>query len=320
MHFGYAYTKEEIEQVKRVGRVVQCDRADVEREIVNADVIVPLMTPITREMLLKCTKAKLLIQFGAGIEGIDLQAAADLGIYVSNIPSKDTGNAESCAEMCLFLALALLRKIRQMEQSILSRELGVPIGNMLKNSQVCVIGFGNIAKALIPRLKAFEVYISVLRRSTLWSEEDAATRKMLVDVGQVDVGQDLRRIVGKADIIFLTCPLNKSSENIVNERLISYCKIGVKIINVARGGLLEYQPVLDGLESGKIGGLGLDVQFEEPFDPNDPITKYDNVYLTPHVAGVTETSYRNMAKVVCEESIKVILSGEQPSITINAGQ
>lgn len=320
MHFGYAYTKEEIEHVRRVGRVVQCDRADVEKEIVDADVIVPLMTPITREVLLKCAKAKLVIQFGAGIEMIDLQAAADLGIYVSNIPSKDTGNAESCAEMCLFLVLALLRKIKQMEQSILRRELGVPIGNMLKNSQVCVIGFGNIAKALIPRLKAFEVYISVLRRSTSWSEEDTAIQKMLVDVGQVLSEDDLRRIVGKADVIFLTCSLNKSSENIVNGRFISYCKTGVKIINVARGGLLEYQPVLNALESGKIGGLGLDVQFEEPFDSNDPIAKYENVYLTPHIAGVTETSYRNMAKIVCKESIKVILGGEQPSITIDACQ
>ena len=318
MHFGYAYTKEEIEHVHGIGRVVQCDRTDLEKEIVDADVIVPLMMPITRDVLLKCTRAKLIIQYGAGIEGIDMAAASDLGIYVSNIPSKDTGNAESCAEMCIFLALALLRKITRMGHSIAHRQLGVPIGCMLKHSQACVVGFGNIAKALIPLLDAFDVRMSVLRRSAVWSGEDRTFLELLTDTGQVCKESDLKRILGKADLIFLTCSLNQSSAHIVNDLFLSYCKEGVRIVNVARGGLLEYEAVLRGLQSGKIGGLGLDVQFQEPFDPSDPINAYDNVYLTPHVAGVTETSYRNMAKIVCSESKKVVIDGERPTITLNA--
>lgn len=317
MHFGFAFTKQEVEAIHRVGRVIQCDREDVEKEMIDADVIVPLMTPITGEMLLKCTKAKLIIQFGAGIEGIDLSAATDRGIFVSNIPSKDTGNADSCAEMCVFLVLALLRKVKLMEQSIMRQHLGVPLGCMLQNSHVCVIGFGNIAKALIPRLAAFQVTISVLRKNLVWSEEDIPFQEKLVDVGDALNQGDLERILSKTDIIFLTCSLNKSSENMVNTQFLSHCKKGVKIINVARGGLLDYESIMNGLQSGKIGGLGLDVQFQEPFDPADPITKYDNVFLTPHVAGVTETSYRTMAKIVCEESIKVVISGERPTISLN---
>lgn len=70
------------------------------------------------------------------------------------------------------------------------------------------------------------------------------------------------------------------------------------MVNVARGRLLDYQSTLQSLESGHLGGLGLDVAWTEPFDPNDPILKFNNVIFTPHVAGVTEHSYRSMAKVL----------------------
>ena len=69
------------------------------------------------------------------------------------------------------------------------------------------------------------------------------------------------------------------------------------MVNVARGGLLNYQSTLHSLESGHLGGLGIDVAWTEPFDPNDPILKFNNVIITPHVAGVTEHAYRSMAKV-----------------------
>lgn len=68
-------------------------------------------------------------------------------------------------------------------------------------------------------------------------------------------------------------------------------------MNVARAGLLDYEAVVQHLESGHLGGLGIDVAWKEPFDPNDPVLKFRNVILTPHVAGVTEHSYRSMAKV-----------------------
>ena len=72
---------------------------------------------------------------------------------------------------------------------------------------------------------------------------------------------------------------------------------GALLVNIARGGLLEYEAVLCHLKSGRLGGLGIDVAWTEPFDPDDPILKFPNVLITPHVAGVTEHSYRSMAKV-----------------------
>ena len=72
---------------------------------------------------------------------------------------------------------------------------------------------------------------------------------------------------------------------------------GALLVNIARGGLINYESAFQNLESGHLGGLGIDVAWSEPFDPNDPILKFKNVIITPHVAGVTEYSYRSMAKV-----------------------
>lgn len=79
--------------------------------------------------------------------------------------------------------------------------------------------------------------------------------------------------------------------------MINFFFQGCLLVNIARGGLLDYEAVYNGLKSGDVGGLGTDVAWTEPFDPDDPILKFPNVLLTPHVAGVTEQSYRAMAKV-----------------------
>jgi len=317
MHYGFVYTKQEVE-ARGLGTVVQCDRQDIKNEIIDADVIVPLMSALSADVLEACQRAKLIIQYGAGVEGIDIPAATKKGIYVSNIPSKDTGNAESCAEMCIFLILAMLRKVNLMAESIQHQRLGVPIGSMLKGKSICIIGFGNIAKCLVPRLKAFNVSISVLRRDiAAWDGKDVEWTHNLDDFGSIGRQMDMERILRVSDIIVFTCSLNKDTANMMNGDFLKLCRFGVVIVNVARGGLLCKETVFHGLQTNNIGGLGLDVQFYEPFDPEDPIARHPNVYLTPHVAGVTETSYRSMAAIVASEAEKVVLHSQKPSITLN---
>jgi phosphoglycerate dehydrogenase-like enzyme len=166
---------------------------------------------------------------------------------------------------------------------------------MLFNKSVLVIGFGGIARELIPRLLPFGVNVSVLRKTDRWgqltTEKDG--RLLAVENSLVDRGiwpRDIPRLAGNADIIIVTCKQDESNKGLINEEFLRHCKTGVRIVNVARGGLIDYVATLKGLESGKIGGMGLDVQFWEPFDPEDPIAVHPQVYLTPHVAGVTEES------------------------------
>jgi phosphoglycerate dehydrogenase-like enzyme len=82
-------------------------------------------------------------------------------------------------------------------------------------------------------------------------------------------------------------------------------KKGALLVNIARGGLINYESAFQNLESGHLGGLGIDVAWSEPFDPNDPILKFKNVIITPHVAGVTEYSYRSMAKIVGDLALQL---------------
>lgn len=108
MHAGWAFTAQSLAEDASV-RVVQCDREALPTEIRDADVAVPLMSRLDRTLLLSAVRLKLIIQYGVGVEGVDIDTATQLGIWVSNITSAGTGNAVSCAEHAIFLVLATLR-------------------------------------------------------------------------------------------------------------------------------------------------------------------------------------------------------------------
>ena len=189
---------------------------------------------------------------------------------------------------------------------------------MLEGRRILILGFGNIAKELIIRLVPFGVTLSALRRSSTWgthsNELSEKAESLLIDKGTWP--EDTARLASMADIIVVTCKQDASNAGMINKDFLKSCKNGVRIVNVARGGLLDYDSVLEGLNRGKIGGMGLDVQFWEPFDPEDPIAQHEGVYLTPHVAGVTDRSYKKMAEIVAKE-VKRIRDGLKPTVMLN---
>lgn len=335
MHTGYEYTRQHflIAADPRID-VIQCDREGVEQEIIDADVVVPLMCSITPSLLSLASKLKLIIQFGVGVEGVDIFGATSLGIFVSNIPSTPTGNAfnaASCAEMAIFLTLATLRNINAMENSIQNRLLGTPTGEMIMDKAILIIGFGNIAKHCIDRLIPFKPRsISVLRRrAEQWGccddddndEDRHSSHATLTGRAISEKGtwpEDAKKLASTADIIIVACKQDDSNKGLINDTFLEACKTGVRIVNVARGGLLDYGSCVRGLASGKIGALGLDVHFWEPFDPEDPIAKHPNVYLTPHVAGVTTASYNTMAAILAAEIRRVLLHNQKPTVQLNS--
>lgn len=186
------------------------------------------------------------------------------------------------------------------------------MGMMMQGRTALVVGYGHIAQDLIPRLKAFGVGVVCVRRSAWRGEtEDQGPARLLDGRGTT---ADLPRLLPQADLVFVTCPQNEENRGMVNRGFLAHCKDGVRIVNVARGGLLDYTACKEGLESGKIAGLGLDVQvgetwrtaarargcssdptpppgvlvqWEEPIDPSDFFANHPSVILTPHIAGVT---------------------------------
>ncbi|XP_066398927.1 uncharacterized protein [Miscanthus floridulus] len=275
-------------------QVDQVGLEHVPEVIQNYHICVVKNRRIDLDVIAKATQMKIIMQYGVGLEGVDVNAATEHKIKVARIPGSMTGNAVSCSEMAIYLTLGVLRKQKLMDAAVHQKDLGSPTGETILGKTVLILGFGAIGVEIAKRLKPFGVKILATKRN--WSPGS-----LPCDVdGLVDKKggpEDMYELAGEADII-ITCLLQTNETvGIVDDMFLSAMKKGSCLVNIARGGLLDYKAVFDHLESGHLGGLGIDVAWTEPFDPEDPILKFSNVIITPHVAGVTEYSYRTMAKV-----------------------
>ncbi|CAI0556765.1 unnamed protein product [Linum tenue] len=283
--------------------------SEVPDVIANYHLCVVKNMRLDSNVLSRANRMKLVMQYGVGLEGVDIDAATKCGIKVARIPSDVTGNATSCAEMSIYLMLGLLRKQHELETAVQQKKLGEPIGDTLFGKTVFILGYGNIGIELAKRLKPFGVRIIATKRSwALHSNGNSAPPQGGIVHDLVDEKgshEEIHEFAGKADIVVCCLCMNKETVGIVNNLFVSSMRKGSLLLNIARGGLLDYSAVFDHLKSGHLGGLGIDVAWTEPFDPNDPILKLNNVIITPHVAGVTEHSYRSMAKVVGDVALQL---------------
>lgn len=200
-----------------------------------------------------------------------------------------------------------------MRIAVTQKKLGEPIGETLLGKTVFIMGFGNIGIELAKRLRPFDVKILATKRSWVSHVPASCNSSALpIQSGIYDDlvdekggHEDIYNFARTADIVVCCLSMNSETAGIVNKRFISSMKKGALLVNIARGGLLDYEAVHSHLKSGHLGGLGIDVAWTEPFNPDNPILKIPNVIITPHVAGVTETSYRSMAKVVGDVALQL---------------
>lgn len=337
-HFsgGFIHTKNAIE--RRLGQrglplltveTITCDREDVPTHLPTTTVLVPLMTPITAAMLdaKASPKLKLVMQYGVGLEGVNIPAASQRRLPVCKIPSADCGNAPSCAEHAIFLAIALLRDTHAMKTSLQTGGLGVPLGRTLFGGTATIVGYGGIGRELLPRLLVMGVkQVTVIVRDSASIEAHrvhiADSRVQFMTLPEDDNSQDAATRVIPSDVIFLCCNQHAGNIGFVNSSFLrnfsSSNGQGVIIVNIARGGLLNYDDMAEALRDGRVSGLGLDVYHTEPFPlpENDPLLSHSKVVVTPHIAGVTDISYRNMAEIVADNVMR-ILDGVEPTGIVN---
>jgi len=268
------------------------------------DALIPTMTAITRDVLKTADRLRLVQQCGSGVEGVDLDAARDLGIFVANVPTVDSGNAESVAEIGTYLMIGLARDARGMARSLQNKRMGEPRGMALTGRTAGIVGLGGIGRALIHRLRAFGVRLIGIKRN---SREQAREELGLEWVGGPE---DLGELLARSDFVFLCLPLSSATAGLMNSRAFSMMKPEAFLINLSRGGLVERAALQDALAHGKIQGAGLDVFWEEPPDPEDPVFNY-NVIATPHVAGSTDLSMRGIVSAVAQ-NLQRLQRGERP--------
>lgn len=257
------------------------------------DVLIPTMCSVSQELLETGDQLRLIQQCGAGLEMVDLDVAQRCNIQVANVPTDISGNADSVAELGIYMIIGLSRDVRGMSKSLADQSMGQPQGRALNGRTIGLIGLGGIGRALVKRLKAFGVHLIGIKR---YNPEDAMEKLGMDWVGGIE---DLKELLSRSDFVILCLPVTPESRNLIDHNAFSFMKNGAFLINLSRGGLVDRDALEDALASRKIAGAGLDVFWEEPPDPNDPIFSY-NVMATPHIAGSTDVSMRGIVKVVAE--------------------
>jgi len=268
------------------------------------DVLIPTMTLIGREQLAEADRLRLIQQCGAGLEGVDIQAATSMNIWVANVPTDISGNADSVAELGIYLMVGLSRNFRQMALSLANRQMGTPQGRALSGKTVGLIGLGGIGRALARRLKSFDVRLIGIKR------HDPHKAKEELGLEWAGTPADMEVVLNRSHYVVLCLPLTPESRHVIGWRAFLAMKPDAFIINLSRGGLIDRDALEQALAAGKIAGAGLDVFWDEPVDPDDPIFEY-NVLATPHIAGSTDVSLKGIVNAVAE-NIRRLEQGKEP--------
>jgi phosphoglycerate dehydrogenase-like enzyme len=308
---GLAYIQNILQKELPEDEVLACAPEKIAEAAQDADVLIPTVSPVTEEAL-RSPRVKLVQQYGAGLDSVDIAAATRHGVHVANVPSAGTGNAESVAELAVFFMLALARQYPRTQEGLRQKKIGTPMGRSLKGRTAAIIGFGGIGREIARRLTGFEMTIlAVSRRGPggRGPEEDD------VRVNFHGAGDTLHEVLRQADFVLTAPPLHDETRGLLGQAEFACMKPEAFVINVARGPVLDYDALLAALKEGRIAGAGLDVFWYEPFDPTDPIFSY-NVIATPHIGGATDLSLGGIAKKVAE-NVNRVRRGEIPLNCVN---
>ena len=290
--------------------VLECAPARLASVLGEADVLIPTLTPLG-EALLSGSKVRLIQQFGAGLDSVDVAAATRLGIPVANVPAAGTGNAESVAELAVLLMLALARQFPAAQESVRQGRVATPTGWALKGRTAVILGYGGIGREIARRLAGFEMRVLAVSRTgpKHTPEEDA------IPVAGHWALDGMPAALREADFVVLAPPLNDDTRGLLGAAEFALLKPTAYVVNVARGGVIDYDALLSALREKRIAGAGLDVFWQEPMPPDDPIFAY-NVIGTPHVGGATDLSFRGIARKVAE-NVERLRRGELPANCVN---
>ena len=278
----------------------------------EADVLIPTMTRIDGPLMDRVGGLRLIQQWGAGLEGVDIPAATRRGIPVANVPTEGTGNAESVAEWCVMAAIAAGRRLGDLQEGMRAGSgWGAPLGRALIGRTAGILGLGGIGRALAARLAPFG-----MQRIGATRHPDAALGARL-GLDALYALDELPAFLARSDFLFLCLPVTAETRGILDGRALATLPAGACVVNPARGGLLDEQALLAAIDSGRLLGAGLDVFQQEPLPPASPLLARRAILATPHVAGATDASYRGIAQGVAE-NVRRLLRGEPLRSCANA--
>ena len=295
-----------VELLKRQAdwEVVISNPKEYEPHLADCDaLVVRSAVKVKAETLAKAPKLRVIGRAGVGVDNVDLDAATAAGVLVMNTPG---GNAVSVAEHTLALMLSLARMIPEASASTRGGkwEKKKFLGNELRGKTLGIIGLGNIGQEVVRRARGFEMRI-------LASDPYVAPRTA-EDLGVTLVHLDT--LLKESDYVSLHLAVTPETKGLIGAETIAKMKDGVRIINCARGELIDQEALRAALVSGKVAGAGLDVFSPEPPPEGDPILSAPNLLATPHIAGSTEEAQEIVGIRIVEQMIEYLVNG----VAINA--
>lgn len=267
-------------------------------------VAVRSQTKITKKVLEHAIQLKVVGRAGVGIDNIDVDTATMNGVVVVNTPD---GNTIAAAEHTVAMMLALARHIPQADQSLRQGQWNRSqyVGVELKDKKLGIIGYGKIGSQVGQRCKAFGMDIIVF--------DPFVTQETAKRAGVEIV--DLDTLLANSDFITVHMPLNKDTKHMICEEQFAKMKDGVRILNVARGGIIDEHALYNAVKNKKIKGAALDVYEQEP-QTASPLFELPEVIVTPHLGASTKEAQVNVAIDVANEMIRV-LNGEPVRNAVN---
>ena len=279
-------------------------RDDLKKRIADKDGLLTLLVDrIDREIIDAAPKLRMIANCAVGVDNIDLRAARERGIWVSNTPGVLT---ESTADLTWALILAAARKIPQADRFIregrfLGWELDLFLGKDISGGRLGIIGFGRIGQAVARRASGFGLEIVYHDPNRLPAESEAVLRAAWLPLDE---------LLRTADIITVHAALNASTTHLLSAQKLSLMKRDALLVNVARGPIVDEAALADALESGRLGAAGLDVYEREPeIEPR--LRALDNVVLLPHIGSATRGTRLAMAMAAARNLVQG-LHGERP--------
>jgi D-3-phosphoglycerate dehydrogenase / 2-oxoglutarate reductase len=260
--------------------------------------IVRSETKVTAEILEAAGNLRVIGRAGVGVDNIDVSAATLRGIVVMNAPD---GNTITTAEHTIALLISLARSIPQANSSLKSGrwERKKFIGVELQGKTLGIIGLGRIGRVVASRARAMGMVI--LAYDPFIAEEQA--RDLEIELAQLD------DVYARADFLTIHTPLTNETRGLIDKEVLSKMKPGARIINCARGGLVDEEALYDAISNGSIAGAALDVFSQEPPAAEHPLLRLDQVIVTPHLGASTTEAQEGVAFTVAEQMRDYLLTG-----------
>lgn len=268
-------------------------------------IIVRSSTRLTADVLKRASKLKVIARAGVGVDNVDVETATKLGILVLNTPE---GNTISTCELTMGMLLCLARSIPQLDRSVKEGEWlkGKATGAELFGKTLGLVGLGRIGGEVARRAEAFGM--NVIAYDPYISPENASS----LGVELVS----LRKLLRSSDFISIHAPLNSETYHLISKKEFALMKRGVRIVNCARGGIIEEDSLISALRSGKVAGCALDVFEQEP-PVKEELISMPQVICSPHIGASTAEAQENVARQAAEQMLSA-LDGKPVPNAINA--